>query len=450
MYRDYDMTLKVAPELPPEAFLGAVGGAYIAQTVRWLYLVVEQHRCLPTIAIFDYLVDEFLKKKINNPDHQSWKTGLGEMRHDLFHSPDIDSGFVRDTFSRFIRTEKIKQHLIEFKKTIDSGVDFDASDVARKIESASSFDTTQKLAIDATQDVVRTIDLLTSGDVRGEVFSTGFAALDTILSGGIARKELLLFEAPPNTGKTTLMSIFGAQQVLAGRFVVHITLEQAYRQIVGKYVSCMTGIDAKDFKNHKDEISKRLRFMGGAIGSKMVVAEFPMGSLSVQQLRSFLMETSLKANRKIDVVVLDYPDLMKMPEGSKLHEQLNTLFIAIRGMAQDMDFSLIAATQTNREGAKKEKVTIADLGECFQKAAHSDVILAICVTESEYKSGMLRLFVAKNRVGEKYKEVPFAVDFSKVSMRETGAASSIPQRNERSYPAPTNQTSFGGGYFPEF
>jgi len=74
-----------------------------------------------------------------------------------------------------------------------------------------------------------------------ELVSTGIHALDKYCHGGLALKEVSLFIAAQETGKSTLASFIGAQSVKQGYNTLHIFYEDSLASVKSRYDSALQG-----------------------------------------------------------------------------------------------------------------------------------------------------------------------------------------------------------------
>ena len=74
-----------------------------------------------------------------------------------------------------------------------------------------------------------------------ELIQTGIKALDGYLNGGLALKEVSLFIAAQETGKSTIASFIGAQAVRQGYNTLHLFYEDELSSVKNRYDSHLQG-----------------------------------------------------------------------------------------------------------------------------------------------------------------------------------------------------------------
>lgn len=398
--------------MQPAFFLAEEGGHYHSAVCEIIYAYYDQYSLnLPRSA---YQLET--QRVIGSRPAQEqaifadqFKALELEMYGDVVYN---DEEYVRTHVTRWIREQALKLVVISMKDSIESSQEFDYDKHLADIRDVAGLDFDKE---DDDVTLMRDVELSMQALYRSmmiERISLSYQPLDEVMTGGIATGEMLLFEGPPNRGKSTILCAMTAGLLKSSANVVHITLEQDKRAIFAKITSNLSGIPPKQFEDRRAEIQTTYDFFRRATTSKLRVKQYPEVSLSVAELRAYLSEVKQEWQGELDAVVLDYPDLMKLGAGPDAnHEKLATLYRALRGLANEMGFSIVTATQTNRAAATKERISMQDLSACFAKAEIADVILAICQTEAEYENQQMRLYVAKNRLGPKHMEIPFKVNF---------------------------------------
>jgi len=139
--------------------------------------------------------------------------------------------------------------------------------------------------------------------------------------------------------------------------------------------SMMTGISTREVFKKIDDVELQVKMLGKKSGS-FQVKYMPSGKTS-NDIRSYMKEYEVKTGKKIDVLLVDYLDLL-MPNGMKISAE--NLFVKdkyvseqLRNLAMEKNCVLITAAQFNRclsldtvveaNGVKTtiDKVTVGDL-----------------------------------------------------------------------------------------
>ena len=137
-------------------------------------------------------------------------------------SINIDEGFVLEKVLRFVETENFKRGLEEASELL----------LEEKLQEA-------KLAVIKSMETIYNLPVKFSmdeeDDLSCETVSTGYACLDEPLGGGGHRKNMILIIGPSGIGKSIFMQNIGANAIVRGQDVVHITLENSTLQTKHRY-----------------------------------------------------------------------------------------------------------------------------------------------------------------------------------------------------------------------
>lgn len=325
-----------------------------------------------------------------------------------------DDGYVKDKVVQFGRKQALTQAILESVEDVQKGVDFekveDRINKATKVgEDIGDFGTFYF-------DTERMDDRMESYETRdSEKISTGNTLLDDVMRGGLGRGELGIVIAPPGTGKTLSLINFGAACKLEGRNVVHFTLEMSEERVAHRYDSNYTNKDFNYIKENRSEVASSLKTLATARNGELIIKEYPTRTCTVSKIKSYLTSLKLAKGIEPDLVIIDYPDLMKPSRNyNERRTELELLYEELRGLAQEFNCAIWGASQTNRGALAKEVITIGDLAESFGKAAVADFMIALSQTKEEKARNELRYYVAKSRNGQSDTTLHFDVFYDRM------------------------------------
>ena len=137
---------------------------------------------------------------------------------------------------------------------------------------------------------------------------------------------------------------------LAGLNVIYLTLELSEELVSMRIDSMITGISTKDVFRNIDDVELKVKTIGKKSGS-LQVKYMPSGK-TANDIRAYLKEYEIKTNRKVDVLLVDYLDLL-MPIGKKISAE--NLFVKdkyvseeLRNLAMEKKCLFVTAAQLNR------------------------------------------------------------------------------------------------------
>jgi replicative DNA helicase len=247
-----------------------------------------------------------------------------------------------------------------------------------------------------------------------EKIPMGLRASDRVLGGGLGKGELGIMIAPSGYGKSHFLVTVGANALRVRKNVMHVSLEISKRNLISRYEAFNTKIPKGDLYNCSGRVVEKLLRLRRLVQADVYVMEFPTRSLSVNQLRSVLTQTTVAKNFYPDLLIVDYGDILK-PEGlgkeATMYSQQKVIFEQLRGIAQEFDLPIWTASQANKNALGKEIVTIKDIAESFGKVQVADVVGALCQTEQEQQEHRGRFYWEKVRETKGHVKVNFITNF---------------------------------------
>ncbi len=331
---------------------------------------------------------------------------------DLDKSAAEQSEYIRNSVREFCREQAMKDALLKSVEDIQQGK-FD--DVVRRVQEAQSVGAEMNgrgIYLLADADDRKTVD-----EVR-EIIPSGYRWMDEPTRGGLARGELLIIMAPPNTGKTTSLINLGVGVMKNRHKVAHFTCEMQKGIVRAKYDQCLLKKTDAQLGNldvvGQQKIAEWMKKLKGNLHSDVYIQDFPPNRLTIDGLRAQVLLMKTRDGFVPDYIIVDYMDIMAMPTHIKeTHLQLAWLGVELRALASELGVGLATATQTNRGGSTKETAMQDDISGDFTKVATSDFLVSMNQTPKEVEEEMCRLFWIKNRLGVKHRSYKMLTDFER-------------------------------------
>ena len=209
-----------------------------------------------------------------------------------------DKEYIKDTSLDFCKKQKLKGALVQSVELIRSS-SFD--EVKQVIDEALRLGTDNNFGHDFLKDFEARYELKARNPV-----STGWDKIDSITKKGIGSGELGVVIAPTGAGKSMALAHLGTAAVKNGKNVIHYTLELSEAVTGQRYDSCTTSIPLAQLFDRKDEVFENITDIEGSL----VIKEYPTKTASPNTIRKHL-EKLKKQNRKIDMIIVDYADLLR-------------------------------------------------------------------------------------------------------------------------------------------
>jgi len=251
-------------------------------------------------------------------------------------------------------------------------------------------------------------------DNNGQV-STGWASLDKKLFGGFNRGELNIFAGGSGAGKSLFLANLGVNWALNGMNVLDLTLELSENLVSMRVDARVTDIPTRDIFKSIDDVEMKVKMIGKKSGA-FQVKYMPSGK-TPNDIRSYIKEYEIKTGKKVDVLLIDYLDLL-MPNGAKVSAE--NLFIKdkyvseeLRNLAMELNTVFVTAAQLNRGAVEEIEFDHSHISGGLSKIQTADNVIGIFTSRAMRERGRYQIQLMKTRsssgVGAKV-DLEFDVD----------------------------------------
>lgn len=340
---------------------------------------------------------------------------------------NLNSKFVMNRMNDFIREQQVKVSIVLASEALQK---HDLISAERLILEGFK---KRHAAFEPALTVLEGFDQWQRQDLDKDRINLGIEELDR-KGAGPTRGEWALFIAPPKAGKTWWLIHIAKRAALQRLNVLAITLEVSALVYAQRLVQSFLTVSKRqgqilipEFRfDHdrkladivKSDLGERLSLDQAAdlkrIRRKLVkinpildhirIKQFPTGQLTCNQLNAYL-ESIGNTGFQPDVVIIDYPDLMKI-NPNNLRGELQALGKDIRGIMVERNIIGAGASQVNRASTGKKVIEATGVAEDFSKIAIADSVISYNQTMAERRASVARLFVAAARTDEdKYQTV---------------------------------------------
>ena len=235
-------------------------------------------------------------------------------------------------------------------------------------------------------------------DKNGQI-STGWASLDNKLFGGFNRGELNIFAGGSGAGKSLFLANLGLNWSLAGLNVLYVTLELSEELVSMRIDSMVTDVSTKDIFKQIDDVEMKVRVIGKKSG-RFQIKYMPSGK-TANDLRSFMKEYEVKTGKKIDILLVDYLDLL-MPISRKISAEnlfIKDKFVSeeLRNLAVEKNVVLVTAAQLNRGAVDEISFDHSHISGGLSKIQTADNVFGIFTSRNMREKGRYQIQLMKTR-----------------------------------------------------
>lgn len=239
------------------------------------------------------------------------------------------------------------------------------------------------------------------GEITG--VATGFEDLDAKTSG-LRGGNFIIVAARPAMGKTSFALSIALNAAKSGHGILMCSLEMSGEELATRIISTTTKIDATKLKNSAltedewDSVANSVEYL-----STLSLHLDDQAKLGIAELRA--SARLLKRNGKLDLIVVDYIQLMDGNPKIQRPAQISEISRGLKLLAKELDVPVIALSQLNRDVEKRpdKRPIMSDLRESGALEQDADLILFLYRDEVYNKStndvGVAEIIIGKNRSG---------------------------------------------------
>jgi archaellum biogenesis ATPase FlaH len=345
----------------------------LQEAARFLNNYVTEHNALPT---FD-MINAAAKVDLKDPGR------LQENHYD----------WLLQEFETFSKHKALEAAILKSADLLEKGEYGACEDLVKK---AVQIGLQKDLGTDYFADPRTRLEAIKS--TNGQV-STGWAAMDKKLFGGFNRGELNIFAGGSGAGKSLFLANIGVNMAEKGMNVMYLTLELAETLVSMRIDSMVTGISTRDVFKQIDDVELKVKMIGKKSGA-FQIKYMPSGK-TANDVRSYIKEYEIKTSRKVDVLLIDYLDLL-MPASTKVSAE--NLFIKdkyvseeLRNLAMELNTVFVTAAQLNRGAVEEIEFDHSHISGGLSKIQTADNVFGIFTSRAMRERGRYQLQLMKTR-----------------------------------------------------
>ena len=280
------------------------------------------------------------------------------------------------------------------------------------------------------------LDILTDLDRKATIYSqfgskkiaSGLKPLDILTGGGLEIGQIGLIAGSAGGGKTSfLTNLSYYYAMVAKRNVLHISLEELDTDQVLRFDRIITNTGLKEVFNPdgtiQDSYIQRVKHYYEAVnkndshGQIFFEKSTPL-TLNVDDIRQMINTVEREKQTKIEVIILDYADLLKKSDYSDSEAQAGELlFQDLVKLAQETETLIFTGTQLNRGSGIADVKTMDNIEGSYRKKNTIAFGATLNSNSDERKKGYIRLYLDKVRNNFGFDDDFLYLRYDKKSMR---------------------------------
>lgn len=347
----------------------------VTQTLKYF----DKYHTSPTL--------ESLHIEVKKLDNEVLKTAVVEQLRESYKIDNNDAEYVREEFSNFCKNQQLKSALLTSVDLLNSGM---YDDIRSLIDSALKAGMDKNIGHEYSKDV----ESRYRPDAR-VIIPTPWADINKLLMGGLGGGDLGLVFGNPGGGKSWMMVALAGHAVKQGFNVVYYTLELGEVYVGKRFDAFFVNESVNQIHLHRKKVENEINRLEG----KLIVKEFSMGKATVQTLESHISKLR-DMDIKPDLIIIDYIDLLRSPKrSSDRKDEIDDVYIAIKGLARELDTPIWSVSQVNRSGAQDDIIQGDKAAGSYDKIMISDFCMSLSRKKEDKVAGTGRIHIMKNRYG---------------------------------------------------
>jgi replicative DNA helicase len=184
-----------------------------------------------------------------------------------------------------------------------------------------------------------------------------------------------------------------------GLNVVYLTLELSEALVSMRIDSMVTGVSTKEIFKDLDEVEMKVKMIGKKAG--MLQIKYMPSGKTVNDIRAYMKEYEIRVGKKVDVLLVDYMDLL-MPIGKKISAE--NLFVKdkyvseeLRNLSMEKKVLCVTAAQLNRGAVEEVEFDHSHISGGLSKIQTADNVFGIFTSRAMRERGRYQLQLMKTR-----------------------------------------------------
>ena len=361
----------------------------LKEAATFIKTYVDEYKVMPELDIVNKSCDVVFKDTSN----------VGEEHYD----------WLLDTFEKFSRHKELERAILKGADLLEKG---DYGPIEGLVKDAIQIGLSKDMGTDYWLDPKSRLMVLK--DSNGQV-STGWPSIDKKLFGGFNRGELNIFAGGSGAGKSLFLQNLAVNFAMEGMNVAYITLELSEELTAMRLDAMVTGMATRDIFKNLEDVEMKVKVQGKKAG-RIQIKYMPSGK-NANDIRSYVKEWQIKNNAKLDVLLIDYLDLL-MPQSRKVSP--SDLFVKdkyvseeLRNLAMETQTVFVTASQLNRAAVEEIEFDHSHIAGGLSKIQTADNVIGIFTSRAMKERGRYQIQFMKTRsssgVGQKV-DLEFDID----------------------------------------
>lgn len=235
--------------------------------------------------------------------------------------------------------------------------------------------------------------------------SSGFSDFDQ-MTNGFNPSDLVILAARPAMGKTAFALNLALNAAKANNSILIFSLEMSSSQLLQRFLAMESGIGLQKIRTgflSSDDWGRMGLASEALMKTQLNIADLP--NATVLEIRA--VARRMKAAGKLDMIIIDYLQLIRSSNGKNENRQqeISDISRSLKGIARELDVPIIALSQLSRapEQRADRRPVLSDLRESGAIEQDADMVAFLYrddyYNEESEAKGITEIIIGKQRNG---------------------------------------------------
>ena len=231
---------------------------------------------------------------------------------------------------------------------------------------------------------------------------TGLSSLNEILNGGWQRGQVIVLAARPSMGKSAISLHHAISAAKSGYGVLYLSMEMQASELADRAIAAMGRVDLGGIIKGEMNSSE----WDGVTSAVSQSQALPLYVLDRPGLDFFQVATFARRHKRkhgLDLLVIDYLQLMSGADGEKRHAQIEQITRNTKTLAKELNIGIILLSQLSRKTETSRRPKLSDLRDSGAIEQDADIVLFIHREEVDNPetdwTNYADIYIAKQRQG---------------------------------------------------
>lgn len=235
--------------------------------------------------------------------------------------------------------------------------------------------------------------------------SSGFSDFDQ-MTNGFNPSDLVILAARPAMGKTAFALNLALNAAKINKSVLIFSLEMSSSQLLQRFIAIEAGIGLQKIRTgflSENDWGRMGLASETLMKTQLNIADLP--NATVMEIRA--VARRMKAAGKLDIIIIDYLQLIKNSNGKSENRQqeISDISRSLKGIARELDVPIIALSQLSRapEQRADRRPILSDLRESGAIEQDADMVAFLYrddyYNEESEAKGITEIIIGKQRNG---------------------------------------------------